>query len=359
MRCLHFVIPLAVALGATAAPFAASAQIGFNVTVTEPPPELPVYEQPPLPAPGYIFQPGYWAYGDAGYFWVPATWVEPPEPGLLWTPGYWGWNGGRYLFNTGYWGPTVGYYGGIDYGFGYGGLGYEGGYWRGGNFFYNGAVNRFGGVHVTNVYVRNVTRVTVNRYAFNGPGGVNREPTPAERAAAGERHIAPTPMQVEHVQAARQNHALLASVNHGRPAVLATPRPLGATAMPHPTARSAMAPGHTGVAQPHRVARTPEQSGMHQPMAPHAPTSPRASAPLTPHPMQQPRAMQPHPMEARPTEARPMAPRPMEARPMQQRPIEASPMAPHAMAPRPMAPRPMAAPAPHPAPAGHEEKPRG
>ena len=46
------------------------------------PPALPVYEQPPLPAPGYLWTPGYWSYGDAGYFWVPGVWVQPPSAGL-------------------------------------------------------------------------------------------------------------------------------------------------------------------------------------------------------------------------------------------------------------------------------------
>jgi hypothetical protein len=23
--------------------------------------------------------PGYWAYGDGGYFWVPGVWVRPPQ----------------------------------------------------------------------------------------------------------------------------------------------------------------------------------------------------------------------------------------------------------------------------------------
>jgi hypothetical protein len=357
MRPLHFVIPLAIALGASAAPFTAHAQIALDVSVTEPPPELPVYEQPPLPAPGYIFMPGYWAYGDEGYYWIPATWVEPPEPGLLWTPGYWGWNSGRYLFNAGYWGATVGYYGGINYGFGYGGFGYEGGYWRGGVFNYNRAVNRFGGVHVTNVYVKNVTNVTVNRYSFNGPGGVNRQPRPEELAAARERHVPPTAMQTQHFQAAQHNRALLASVNHGRPAVLATPRPgaIGGAAGhapgmarpgqapgPHPVPMHGTAPNrsfggaaHPGIAAPHPVARPAAPTPADRPivthqggMTPREPTAPRPQ-------------MAPRPMEPRES----MAPRPMAA-------------------PRPMsAPRPMAAPhpaqAPHPAPAPRgDDKPK-
>jgi hypothetical protein len=272
MRCLHFVIPLAVALGASVAPLPAAAQIGLNLSVTVAPPELPVYVQPPLPAPGYIFTPGYWAYGEAGYFWVPGTWVEPPQPGLLWTPGYWGWNSGHYLFNAGYWGATVGFYGGINYGFGYGGIGFEGGYWRGGSFFYNSRVNNFGSVHVTNVFERNVTNVTSTHVSFNGPGGINRQPTPEERTAMNQRHIPPVEAQNRQVEAARQNRSLLASENHGHPSITATPRPgdfsgahggeaarAGSAAhpgavSPHPVARG-QAPHGTRAAQPHQVAR--------------------------------------------------------------------------------------------------------
>ena len=52
----------------------------------------------------------------------PGVWVEPPQPGLLWTPGYWGFVNGAYLFHRGYWGAQIGFYGGINYGFGYDGL---------------------------------------------------------------------------------------------------------------------------------------------------------------------------------------------------------------------------------------------
>src|SRR5580700_6527051 len=68
---------------------ASQAQVAVSITVA--PPALPVYEQPPCPSAGYIWTPGYWAYGPNGYFWVPGTWVMAPQPGFLWTPGYWGW----------------------------------------------------------------------------------------------------------------------------------------------------------------------------------------------------------------------------------------------------------------------------
>ena len=97
------------------------------------PPALPVYEQPLCPGEGYIWTPGYWAWSDDdGYYWVPGTWVLAPETGYLWTPGYWGFNDGVYLWNAGYWGPHIGFYGGINYGFGYFGEGFAGGEWRGG-----------------------------------------------------------------------------------------------------------------------------------------------------------------------------------------------------------------------------------
>ncbi len=62
----------------------------FGVAITIAPPALPVYTQPMAPGDGYLWTPGYWAYGGEGYFWVPGTWVMAPEAGLLWTPGYWG-----------------------------------------------------------------------------------------------------------------------------------------------------------------------------------------------------------------------------------------------------------------------------
>src|SRR5580704_13769957 len=130
MRVSRYVLPFLLATSAlVVVPTATFAQVSVGVSITVAPPVLPVYVQPPIPEAGYIWTPGYWAYGDDGYYWVPGTWVMPPSVGLLWTPGYWGWSGGSYVFNAGYWGPTVGFYGGINYGFGYGGVGYEGGRW--------------------------------------------------------------------------------------------------------------------------------------------------------------------------------------------------------------------------------------
>jgi hypothetical protein len=219
---------LAVLIGACAPlalPVSADAQISIGVSVNIAPPALPVYVQPALPAPGYIWTPGYWAWSGA-YYWVPGTWVLAPRPGLLWTPGYWGWNNGLYAFNPGYWGPHVGFYGGISYGFGYTGVGFQGGYWNNGSYFYNSSVNNVTNSSVTNVYNKTIVNNTTNNVSYNGgAGGVAAKPTPQEMAAANEPHVAPTGQQMQHQQAASKNPALFAGANHGHPAIAATPRP--------------------------------------------------------------------------------------------------------------------------------------
>jgi hypothetical protein len=176
-------LALMLATGAitTAAPSISQAEVAVSFRVGFAPPVLPVYAQPPVPGYGYIWTPGYWAWSnyDNNYYWVPGAWVLPPRIGYLWTPPYWAFDGGVYVFRAGYWGPTVGYYGGINYGFGYGGFGYEGGYWRGREFFYNQRVNNFGNVHITNVYDRPVAyAAAASRVSFSGGHGA-RPTSPA------------------------------------------------------------------------------------------------------------------------------------------------------------------------------------
>ena len=229
MRSIRFVPPLLFmllfALMTLAIPSASFAQLSISISLA--PPALPVYEQPVIPGPGYFWTPGYWAwdpeFGD--YYWVPGTWVQPPQVGVLWTPGYWGWGGNAFIWNPGYWGPHIGFYGGVNYGYGYTGSGYEGGYWNNGAFFYNRYVNNIGNVpNITNVYNRTViNNVTINNVSYNGGnGGLRAQPTAEQRAAASERHIPPTAEQKQQQHAASTNTALRASVNHGKPPIAAT-----------------------------------------------------------------------------------------------------------------------------------------
>jgi hypothetical protein len=219
---------LLLALLMLAIPAASHAQIAVGVSIRVAPPILPVYAQPICPEPGYIWTPGYWGYGPDGYYWVPGTWVMAPEVGLLWTPGYWGWGGGLYAWHGGYWGPHVGFYGGVNYGFGYGGVGFAGGYWNHGVFAYNRAFSNVNVAVIHNTYTKTVinNNTTINRTSYNGgAGGINARPTADEEAAAHEHHIEATSAQVQHEHTASTNRAMLASENHGRPAIAATSRP--------------------------------------------------------------------------------------------------------------------------------------
>jgi YXWGXW repeat-containing protein len=228
MRIITFLGVVLLALVVLSAPPFSSAQIGISVTFGPPP--IPVYEQPICPGEGYIWTPGYWAWDPDidDYYWVPGTWVLAPEVGFLWTPPWWGWRDGAYFFHEGYWGPHVGFYGGIAYGFGYFGSGYVGGRWDHDHFFYNRSVTNVNVVNIHNVYNETVVynNTTINHVSYNGgPGGIEARPRPEEERAEHERHIGPAAVQGEHERGARSNPELRAAANHGRPPIAATARP--------------------------------------------------------------------------------------------------------------------------------------
>ena len=224
-----------------------------NEQASEPPPPLPDYEQPLAPGPDYLWAPGYWAWGPDGYYWVPGYWVEAPYVGALWTPGYWGFGGGFYRFHHGFWGLHIGFYGGIDYGFGYTGYGYDGGYWNGGHFFYNTAYNRVDRTVVRNVYVRGSGgggRFTGGVSYNGGRGGVQASPRPAEIAVMHEQRHAPTQAQAALQQQSAQNRQQLYSQNKGRPAQAASGRAIVSNhAMPAPLPRVAAPAAGRGAQQ--------------------------------------------------------------------------------------------------------------
>src|SRR5579864_4489526 len=191
---LNFIRALSCTLALAALPALAQAAVFVSVSIA--PPALPVYELPPEPGPGYLWTPGYWAWDGGEYYWVPGTWVLAPM-GMLWTPGYWGWDEGYYAWHEGYWGPQVGFYGGVDYGFGYPGEGYRGGEWRGREFVENRTI---------------FNNVTINRVSYNGgQGGIAARPTERDRVAAREHHEAPLQVQRQHERMAAQNREMRAS----------------------------------------------------------------------------------------------------------------------------------------------------
>ena len=232
--------------------------VDVDVSTRTVPPALPEYEQPECPTDGLLWQPGYWAYNGFGYYWVPGVWIAPPNAGYLWTPPYWGYAGGLYLFHSGYWGTSIGFYGGINYGYGYRGSGFVGGEWYAGRFRYNTAVVRVNTTVVHNTYVNNTvinnTVVNNNHASFNGQGGVTAKPTPTEVAAMKQPHVAATPEQINNQRIARANKAQFAAANNGKPANLAAAK---APVAP-------MATRNTNTTQqrtPAKTANTPQTGG--------------------------------------------------------------------------------------------------
>jgi hypothetical protein len=314
---------------------------------TEPPPPLPDYEQPPAPDPDYLWTPGYWGWGDGGYYWVPGYWVAAPYAGALWTPGYWGFYGGRYRFHHGFWGLHIGYYGGIDYGYGYTGYGYYGGYWNHDHFFYNTAVNRVNENAIHNVYRHNVVvdnrtmnGGSVNRVSFNGGrGGVQAQPRAAEIAVLHEQRNAPMAAQVQVQREAAQNKGQFYSANKGRPAVAVNARPVSADRTPpaalprvsgpiaQPAARGEVRPGQgqpqvqgrPGQAQPETRGLQPQQQNQRGAAQPET----RGLQPQQGRPEQaQPQTRGLQPQQSRPEQAQPQT---RGLQPQQSRPEQAQP----------------------------------
>lgn len=235
------------ALSLVAMATAAPAQTVVSVQVAPPP--MPYFQQPPIPAPNAIWTPGYWAWDDwwGDYYWVPGTWVQPPRAGLLWTPGWWGYRAGRYVWHAGYWAPKVGWYGGINYGYGYNGHGYDGGMWRGTRFFYNNAVTNVHGSAVSAVYSHPVemsprTIVNSTRVSYaDGPGGAVGRPAAPIRGP----HLAPVAGQIAVMRGAQASRDAFSTVNMGHPKVTVVARPGAIPMAPeHPADMARPGPGN-------------------------------------------------------------------------------------------------------------------
>jgi WXXGXW repeat (2 copies) len=319
-------------------------------TAPDPPPPLPDYDQPPCPGDDYIWTPGYWDYASTGYYWVPGVWVQSPYVGALWTPGYWGYSHGHYAFFHGYWGPHIGFYGGVDYGFGYVGVGYQGGYWNGGHFDYNRSVNNVNVTVVHNVYsrtiVNNTTIVNNNRVSYNGgSGGIRLSPRPAELAALREPHAPPMQTQMQVQRAAGANRAQFAAVNHGRPVEVADNHPVAAVRDVRPVAPTNI---HNlpVTARPPVVAHNNVVPANRPPENSNAPGRPETNVPQTNRPQpgfEQPNRQQPNPTQAsRPEHPQPThqqaQPQPM--RQQQYHPAPAPNVASHAVPNHPEQPQP-------------------
>ena len=239
-----------------------------------------------------MWTPGYWAYGPDGYYWVPGTWAPAPYEGALWTPPYWGWDSGLYIFHPGYWGRHVGYYGGVNYGFGYMGIGFVGGMWRGHDFEYNRAVMHVDERRIHNTYedrgiVQRETIANDRRVAYSGgPGGIRHAAAPEERFAERDQHVAATSFQTSHQSAAMGDRSQYFKSNGGRPSNGAVARPMGNGQQGMPAGRSAPMPmqNQGGGGNQGRGTYTPSNGGNAATRTYNASHSNTGNAPMQPAP---------------------------------------------------------------------------
>jgi len=235
-----------------------------------------------------------------------------PYSGALWTPGYWGFSGTAYVWHRGYWGPHIGFYGGVNYGFGYIGVGYQGGFWSNKGFEYNTAVNN---VNVTTTKITNVYNRTVYNYSTNttsisyngGSGGIQYKPDAAELAAAREHHVAARPAQTEVVHTAATTRTQFASVNHGQPQLTAKAEPVRVNRIAPPA--EAANPSVRRQPQIAPEAKVPVERRRAVPVTRSPQFEPQRGAPAPRAPQARPPAEQPaHPVTQPSKGSRPQAP---------------------------------------------------
>ena len=181
--------------------------------------------------------------------------MQPPQVDVLWTPGYWESVDAFYVFHRGYWAQHIGYYGGINYGFGYFGVGFTGGRWLNHSFAYNRAVSNVDARAIRNTYNESVNAAAINRVSYNGgPGGTTSVMTARERALATEKRFPALmprmPISVYHSERSADQRNVGTSQ---RPALLNAP----AIAASHATApRTGNAPVQATVARPRKPVAT-------------------------------------------------------------------------------------------------------
>jgi hypothetical protein len=66
-------------------PAHSSAQVGFGITIGQPPPPMRYERRPPMPGEGFVWEDGYWGVNSGRYVWMPGRWERPPYPGAYWT----------------------------------------------------------------------------------------------------------------------------------------------------------------------------------------------------------------------------------------------------------------------------------
>ena len=92
---------IAAGLLIAAASTSAFARVDVAIVLSVPPP-APMLEVVPVPRPGYVWVPGYWAWHRDRHIWIRGQWVLE-HPGYVWVPDRWVQYGPQWQLQRGYW----------------------------------------------------------------------------------------------------------------------------------------------------------------------------------------------------------------------------------------------------------------
>lgn len=193
---------------------------------------------------------------------------------------------------------------------------------------YNTTVNRVNTTVIRNVYNYRITNVTVTRVSYNGPGGAQYRPRPAEVMAIREQHTPPMTAQVQIRQQAQTNRAMFYNSNHGRPATVTESRPLAADRNVRPPAQINYARGERppvpkAIQQQQRAAAPatrPEVRPNEQHARPEAHTAPERTQPGRPESRPAPQQQHAQPQRPETQRATPQRPEAQHAAPRRSAP---------------------------------------
>ena len=152
-------------LVAIPAPTPPQFSVSVGATIGAPPPPLPVYAQPPLRRRTTSGTPATGA-GERSVLLGSGNLVAGASARPVLDAGVLASLARRLRLEPSYWGSSVGFYGGVNYGFGYYGTGFVAGVWAGNNFRYNTAVANVNRTVIHNTYVdKTVTNKNVSTIA--------------------------------------------------------------------------------------------------------------------------------------------------------------------------------------------------
>jgi hypothetical protein len=105
MKLNKILATAALVIGSSLGPTTAFARVdvGINVGVAPPPPQVVAGPIGIAPGPGYVWTNGYWDWNGGTWVWVGGRWLLPPHGHRVWVEPYYHPLNGHYHYHRGHW----------------------------------------------------------------------------------------------------------------------------------------------------------------------------------------------------------------------------------------------------------------